>query len=99
MSDASTRAVLTLDGKDIVIRELTVKEIRESIAREDYDVLSVSLFDDIRLGDIAAFTSLSTDEIDEMTPSQLEKVKDRIKELNTHFFEMLARLAKPESKP
>ncbi|MBW5416110.1 MULTISPECIES: hypothetical protein [unclassified Pseudomonas] len=99
MVEASTRTVLTLDGKDIIVRELTVKEIRESVAREDYDLLSVRLFDDLRISDIAAFTSLSAAEIEDMTPSQLEKVRGKIKEMNTHFFAMLARLAKPESTP
>ncbi|WP_275590875.1 hypothetical protein [Pseudomonas sp. DP-17] len=42
---------------------------------------------------------MTLQQIDEMTPSQLEELAQACREVNRHFFEMLERLEKALVKP
>lgn len=84
--------VVTVSGKSIRTHELTVAEVREWIknaAREaGVDLVDNLLFDDFALSDFKVFTNLTEEEVDALTPSELRKVIDAVKEANPHFFEL-----------
>ncbi|UCV08468.1 hypothetical protein [Dechloromonas denitrificans] len=86
----------TIDDKTIKIYEMSVTKVREwlknSTERQNIDLVDCLLFDDFILSDLMFFTSISREEMDGMTPSELRQIIDEVKELNPHFFVMQDRL-------
>lgn len=88
---------LDLDGRKVVVKELTVAEIRAWLKEieaglQGGDVVGGALFEDITFGDLMRFTSLSGAEIDALCPSQLRQVIDVAKEINSDFFLLRGRM-------
>lgn len=99
MTDLSNSRVLNLDGREIIVRELTVAGVRQMLLPDDSgDVLGAALFEEVRLVDLCLMTSLTGEDIEALRPSQLRQVLEACRELNRDFFAMLARLASYPAK-
>lgn len=86
--------VVTIEGKDIVVKELTVKQVLGLFSKDG------AKFGDITLPDVVdkfqdllpIATGMTADELMEMAPSELVTIYDTFKEVNAVFFEVLASL-------
>ncbi|WP_440467118.1 hypothetical protein ACKI1H_29155 [Pseudomonas sp. YH-1] len=79
---------------------MTVAQVRQLMDTITADLIGDSLLGGaLRLHDLAVMSSLTTEQIDGMTPSQLEELAKACREVNRHFFEMLGRLEKVLVKP
>lgn len=87
---------VTIDTKEVVVKELTVAEIRswlaEMSAMSEMDAISASLIEGVDFGLLGVMTDIAKPEIENMTPSQLQQVADACKERNRHFFTLWARI-------
>ncbi|MFV3370090.1 hypothetical protein ACNFH5_18135 [Pseudomonas sp. NY15435] len=100
MSDASGCRHVLIDGRQVNIREMTVAQVRQLMDTITADVIGDSLLGGaLRLHDLAVMSSLTAQQIDDMTPSQLEDLALACREVNRHFFGMLERLEKALVKP
>lgn len=84
--------------RTVVVRELTVGELRAwlkgleaKLARGD--LIDALLLEDFALLDFALFTDLPPGAIDELAPSQLRELLAVIQEVNPDFFAMAGRMA------
>lgn len=94
---AVTRTIVLGEGGEaplaVTVRELTVAEIRTWMAdaqEASPDLVSNLLLRGVSLADLAHLSSLTPAQIDSLAPSQLQAVLDVAKEVNTHFFALLA---------
>ena len=93
-------ADVSVNGRKVKVRELTVREIREwfkSLAarKEDqFDVVNETLFEDVTLEDLCLMTDLEKGEVDNLTPSQAGAVLQKVKEVNSDFFAQRLRIRK-----
>ncbi|MBG6290793.1 phage tail assembly protein [Pseudomonas nitroreducens] len=95
MTDASGCRPLTIGGRSVTVREMTVAQVRQLMDTITADTVGDSLMGGaLRLHDLSVMSSLSAGEIDEMTPTQLQELAQACREVNRHFFEMLERLTK-----
>ena len=95
MTDCTGKTVEPIAGRDVIIKELTVAELRVVLeSRAKYDTLHHELFPDLALTEIPAFSSVSLEDLESFRPSQIEELSEKIKARNRHFFVMLARLQK-----
>lgn len=93
---------ISIDGKNLTIRELTAGEIIAWEARINAMLKSGAtsatdqlLLEDFSLEDIGQMTGLSPDEIGELAPSDLEKIAQTCKEVNPRFFVVRGVLLRP----
>ena len=91
---------LQLGNTSVTVRELTVLQVRNWLAEVvqpsvQSDIVDQALFGDCALSDLQRMTSLSSEQIDQLRPSQLREVIALCKELNPDFFGFMARLVKP----
>jgi len=86
-------------GREIVVRELTVSAIRTIFSETTVDSIGDTLFAELRLADLQTFTSLTKDDVENMSPSQIRQVIDLCKEKNPDFFGMLARFHSRLARP
>ena len=99
MSELSSSRVLNLDGREVIVRELTVAGVRQMLMPDaTNDIVGDALFEEVRLVDLQRMTSLSTEDVEALRPSQLRHVLDACREMNRDFFAMLARLASVQGK-
>lgn len=94
MSEAVTIKSITVAGREVQVREITVSAARRIFANESGDIIGDFLFEDVRLSDLEVMTTLTAVDLDEMTPSQISQVISLVKEQNPLFFKFLARLSK-----
>lgn len=105
MSEVAGRKVLNVGGVEFTVKELCVAEIRSMIASEvngadrGVDLLGDFLLEGLRLRDLETMTTLKSEQIERMLPSQLEEVVEHCKSMNRLFFEMEARVSKRLQKP
>lgn len=103
MSEVAGRKVVSIAGLEFTIKELTVAEVRALILGDglesEVDVAGDFLFEEIRLRDLLAFTTLTKDQAEQMQPSQLAEVLDQCKAMNRHFFAMGERMSAPRVRP
>lgn len=95
---------LVIDGIAITVKELTVGEVRHwmmDLAEKENisdtksladNALDQNLFDNIALSDIARMTSLSANQVEQFTPSELKAVVEKCKGLNPDFFALRRQL-------
>lgn len=87
---------LQVGSQSITVREMTVQQVRaflqDAAKGGTTDTVDALILDDCELSTLRSMCSLTVDQIGEMKPSELEAVKDKCKELNPHFFAMLAKL-------
>ena len=89
-----------IDGKDVIIKELTVGEIRAWLASvipdpqnpKPIDLLGMTLFADIALSELSLFTGMSTESLDSFRPSELRKLITEITNANSHWAECKKRI-------
>ena len=96
--------LITVNGISIKVKELTVAEVRhwmmdmaaqeESKTSEDNIsiVLDQGLFEGIGLSDVVRMTDLTKCQIEHFTPSELQVVIHKCKELNPDFFVLRKKL-------
>lgn len=101
MSEAVGRKVIQVDGLDVIVKELTVAEVRAMLSQElaSPDTLADCIMGDIRLSDVSIMTSLTEDQLEGMLPSRIQEVIDACKGVNRHFFALTARLSKAPARP
>ena len=84
----------TVKPEAVDIYQPTVKEIRQyldQVSADEYDIVNNLLFEECGLDDLVFLTSLTMDQIDEMTPSELHPIIDKAKQANPWFFELSRR--------
>ena len=99
MSELTASVVHEVNGKEVIFRELCVAEVRKVFTNESGDTIGNALFDTLRVCDIPLFTSLTSEDIEQLRPSQLRVVVERCKAQNPDFFEMLARFRSDLARP
>jgi len=93
------------DPEAVAVRELTVAEIRawikDPFSGAEPDVVGALLLSDtgLTLGDLQRFTDLDAAAVEAMTPTQLRRVADRVKEINADFFALLGSAAGLAPRP
>ncbi|MBK7899751.1 MAG: hypothetical protein KA603_02340 [Azonexus sp.] len=83
-----------IDGRKVVVKELTVGEIRAWLASKTDagDLVDGALFEEIALSDLVFLSDLPADVIDGMTPSDIDRVIAEAREVNARFFAMRERV-------
>lgn len=100
MSDAAGCRPVLIGGLHVTVREMTVAQVRQLMDTITADTLGDALLGNaLRLHDLSAMSSVTPEQIEAMTPTQLEELAAVCREANRHFFEMLERLAKVLVKP
>ena len=95
---------MTLGDKSVIVRELTVLQVRDWLAEMQQpstsrDPVDEALFPDCSLTDLQRMTSLTAADIDQLRPSQLRQVIDLCKELNPSFFAFLGLVTRGPGAP
>jgi len=92
----SATLTVLVGNEEIVVRELTFKEVRDWLAEVDAqtqrDPVHATAFEDLGLDDLARVVDWSVSSLETCTPSQLKPVVDAAKKLNPHFFRLRAAL-------
>lgn len=86
---------INVAGRVIVVRELTVGEIRawlKEAGAVSGDVVDATLFEDFSLPDLSMMTTLVPEAINAMTPGELRQVRKAAEEVNADFFAMRSRV-------
>lgn len=101
MSEAAGRKLIQVGGHDVVVKELTVGDVRALLNQgpEDVDVIGDFLFADLRLRDLVVMTSLAEEQLEALLPSQVQEIVEACRSMNRHFFELMARLNNLPAKP
>lgn len=89
---------LTLGERNVMVKELTVAEVRawmesEKRREEKSDLLRDMLIDGVSFADMARMSDLSIEEMEQMLPSELQQLADACAEVNRVFFNLCARVA------
>lgn len=90
--------VVQIGDRDVVVRELTVAELRQWIIDERADRLggAEDLIDqglhDVPLSLVALMTRLAVDDLRALPPSVIDQLVDAAREVNPRFFGWLGRL-------
>jgi len=91
---------IEIGGRTVTVRELTVAEIRNWLRSLDQaesgsaaqDLVDLALMDDVSLSDVARMTNLTSEEMEQLTPSQIETVLVVCREVNLRFFALQEKL-------
>ena len=80
------------------VKEITVAELRQwwaevQAGESGGDAVDGALFADMALTDLTRMTDLTTEVLDQLTPSEIRLVIDACREVNPDFFGMQERLA------
>ncbi len=85
-------------GITVTVRELTISDIRAALKMEEFeqsaDAVDMFLLEDISLPDISRMTDLSPEQMAGMKPSELRRVAETCREVNTDFFALRGRVLK-----
>ena len=91
---------VTINGRKVAIKELTVREIRawykeldKRASGEAFDLVDDTLFEEFTLADIAMLTDLKPEELEDFTPGQLREIMEEARKFNADFFSQRKRLA------
>lgn len=91
------------DGQTVAVgvRELSVRQVREWAVAIDtgkrVDPIRAFALDDCSLDDLALMSDIDADQLEVFGRTQLEKLRDKAKAINPHFFkvrEMLAAISR-----
>ena len=90
-----------LDGRQVVIKELSLGEIRAWLASvvnqsEGGDVVDALLFEDFDPAALVRMTDLTAADLDSYTPSDLRRLAAVCRELNPDFFAMRERMVQAQ---
>lgn len=87
--------ILQIDGREITVRELAVWEIRNWIGGLDgkeIDLVDELLIEGVQLSAVRLMAGISKEDMEQMMPSDLDKVVDAAKQVNHRFFSMVDRV-------
>lgn len=90
---------IDIENRTVIVRELTVAEIRhwmkdlENIKEATIDLVTEGLMEEASLADVVRMTNLTIEDLDAMTPSEIDTVMAVCREVNPHFFKLRKRLA------
>ncbi len=100
MTEMTTSTVESINGIDVVFKELSVAQIRRWMTEErDPDSLGDGFFSDLRISDLLTFTNLTAEQIEDLRPSHLRVAIGYCKRQNPDFFAWLDRLNSRLAKP
>jgi hypothetical protein len=92
----------TIEGVRFEIHELTMgtildweQDIEQQILANNVSATDQLLVDDFSLTDIANMLGKSVDDLRDIPPSVLEQLAGHCKEVNSHFFQLRAKLVGP----
>lgn len=98
----ATTALVQVGRFEFSVKELTVGEIRSLISNVRHlSAVDVFLIDGISLSDLERITSLTSNDLNAMTPTEVRQVWDLCKKQNEDFFSLRRRLmalAAPETQ-
>lgn len=93
---------VTVGSRAVKVRELTVAEVRAWLQRaeehadealaEPFDLVGELLLDGLTLAEVALMTDLEVEAMELLTPSALQELVDKCREVNPHFFGLRERL-------
>ena len=91
--------VIEVAGRKVTVHELTVAEL-ERWVEEGLDpqqpvqtsVVRGGIISGLSLQDIARLSDITVEQMEEMTPSQVQVIGDACVEANRHFFALLDRI-------
>lgn len=96
---ARVETTVSVGGRDVTVIELTVSEIRRWLAElsapkadAEVDVVDQLLFGDVALSELMRMTDISNEALADATPSELDALRTRCREVNAHFFALRERL-------
>jgi len=94
--------VVDLGERRVRVRELSVADVRawlqridsalDETAEQDVDLVGELLLESMSLRELAMMTDLALQDMDALTPAELEQVVTVCRELNPHFFRVRQRL-------
>lgn len=89
------KKLITLDdGKEVIVRELTVKQVRDLFMKPPVDLVDSLMLGECSLTELEDISDLSKEDMESMAPSDLQAVLDAAKEVNPGFFGLKERLEK-----
>lgn len=93
--------VFDLNGRQVVIRELTLGEIRAWLAdvadqSQGGDLIDALLFEDFDPAALVKMTALSAADLDGYAPSDLRRLAEACREVNRDFFAMRERMVQAQ---
>lgn len=88
----TARVEVQVGERTVIVRELTVAEVRAWVAEHEagvpVDPLRALVFDDCSLDDLARLCNLPVEEMEQHTVADLTPLRDKAKALNPHFFKV-----------
>ena len=87
--------VIQLGDQEITVRELAVWEVRNwiaSLSGQDVDLVDELLIDGVQLSAVRLMAGISKEDMEQMMPSELDKIVDVAKAVNHRFFSMVDRV-------
>jgi len=87
--------VIQLGDQEITVRELAVWEVRNwiaSLSGQEVDLVDELLIDGVQLSAVRLMAGISKEDMEQMMPSELDKVVDAAKQVNHRFFTMVDRV-------
>lgn len=88
---------IEVGGIEVTVRELTVAQVRDWLAgmdKEPRGLLDVGLCSDLAIPDLPVFASVDRATLDDLAPSDIDLIIAAVKDVNPHFFGMVARAQK-----
>jgi hypothetical protein len=87
--------VIQLGDQEVTVRELAVWEVRNwiaSLSGQEVDLVDELLIDGVQLSAVRLMAGISKEDMEQMMPSELDKVVDAAKQVNHRFFTMVDRV-------
>lgn len=87
--------VIQLGDQEITVRELAVWEVRNwiaSLSGQEVDLVDELLIDGVQLSAVRLMAGISKEDMEQMMPSELDKIVDAAKQVNHRFFTMVDRV-------
>ena len=86
----SAVSVVPLDGASVIVKELTVAEVRQWAllleSGEQIDPIRCMALADCSLDDLAQMCDMTADQLEHFGKTDLEKIREKAKAMNPHFF-------------
>ncbi len=94
MKDITHNKVVVVGGMEVIVRELTVADVRNLMQPDGNEsMFDSTFFDEVSLSGLKAFTNLTDEQISNAYPSVLKVIIGACKEMNPDFFTWLAQMS------
>ena len=87
--------VIQLGDQEVTVRELAVWEVRNwiaSLSGQEVDLVDELLIDGVQLSAVRLMAGIPKEDMEQMMPSELDKIVDAAKQVNHRFFSMVDRV-------